>query len=97
MLAAVPVLLVLAIIVVWLCWRQLRRRAPGSHLRSQGELTGRSLPEIVALIGPPTSRSLLPRGNEFVYWQVGQDSIAILFDQDGKFLRITRQHASTDH
>lgn len=97
MIVAASLVVAMSLIIAGLRWRLLRRRDSSSELGGLGDLSGRSLAEVVALIGPPTSRSQLPRGNELVQWRVAQDRFAILFDQDGKFIRMTREHASTDH
>ena len=71
--------------------------APGRRLHSQfralGDMTGKTVDEIVAGVGPPSSRSSMAHGQWLLQWQATGYHMALLFDAEGRALRITHESA----
>jgi|SRR5579863_1186741 hypothetical protein len=70
---------------------------PGRRLNSQfralGDMTGKTVDEIVAVVGLPSSRSSMAHGQWLLQWQATGYHIAVLFDVNGRALRITHESA----
>jgi hypothetical protein len=64
-----------------------------SQFRALGDLTLKSLDEIVAGVGPPTSRSSMPNGEWLLQWQETGYHIALVFNAEGRAVRITHEYA----
>jgi hypothetical protein len=71
--------------------------APGRALLGKfqrlGDMTGKTLSDIVAVTGPPSSRSSMGNGQMLLQWQATGYHIAILFDSADRFVRITHEYA----
>ena len=59
-----------------------------------GDMTGMTSGEIIARVGQPNSRSAMANGQLLLQWQATGYHMAILFDPQGRFLRITHDSAS---
>jgi len=72
-------------------------RQPGSELRQKfvqaGNLQGKTLQEITALVGPPKSRSALPGGKVLHQWMATGYHIALRFDPNGVCEGVTHESA----
>lgn len=70
---------------------------PGRELHgrfvSLGDMTGMTLDEIIAAVGPPSSRSSMGSGRTLLQWQATGCHAALLFGPDGRFIEITHQYA----
>ena len=68
-------------------------RAPGQALgkkfQSLGQMEGKSLDEICAVVGQPTSMSAVGNGKTLYQWMESGFHIAILFDTNKTFAGIT--------
>jgi hypothetical protein len=71
--------------------------APGRELHARflalGDMTGRTADEIVAVVGRPSSISSMAFGQTLLQWQAIGCHMALLFDADGRFVKITHQYA----
>lgn len=71
--------------------------APGRELHSRfiglGDLTGKTAEQIIAVVGPPTSRSFMAHNQVLLQWQATGCHMALLFDGEGRFLKITHEYA----
>lgn len=73
--------------------------APGKELRARffalgnGDLAGKTADEIIARVGPPTSRSAMANGQWLLQWQATGYHIALLFDAEGRVLKLTHESA----
>jgi len=71
-------------------------RAPGAMLRkkfqAQGNMTGKSLEEIVAACGPFKSQSSLANGRTLYQWMATGYHIALIFENN-KVLSISHESA----
>lgn len=72
--------------------------APGANLggkfRALGKMTGMTSEQIIAKVGPPTSRSAMAGGKTLLQWQATGYHIAIRFDANQVFDGITHEYAS---
>jgi hypothetical protein len=71
--------------------------APGRELHqrfvSLGDMTGKTVDEIISVVGQPSSYSSMAGGQMLVQWQATGCHLALLFGRDGKMVRITHQYA----
>ena len=58
-----------------------------------GDMTGKTADEIIAVVGNPSSISSMAAGNTLLQWQATGCHMALLFDANGRFVKITHQHA----
>lgn len=74
--------------------------APGRELHqrfiSLGDMTGKTVDEIIAVVGNPSSYSSMAGGQTLVQWQATGCHMALLFGHDGKVVKITHQYAQYD-
>jgi hypothetical protein len=73
--------------------------APGRELHRRfvalGNLSGKTADEIIAALGVrPTSASSLAHGTTLLQWQATGCHMALLFDAQGKFVKLTHQYAN---
>jgi hypothetical protein len=70
---------------------------PGRTLHSRfqalGDMSGKTADEIIAVVGPPTSRSSMAFGQMLLQWQATGCHMALLFDAEGRFLEISHEYA----
>jgi hypothetical protein len=66
--------------------RELQR-----SFQSLGNMIGKTDTQIIAVAGPPNSRSTLAGGRTLLQWQSTGYHIALQFDADGKCLGITHE------
>lgn len=62
--------------------------------QSLGDMTGKTLDQIVRVVGPPNARSLMANNQILYQWQATGYHIAVLFDANHKFLQITSEHVN---
>jgi hypothetical protein len=71
--------------------------APGRQLHTRflalGNMTGMTADEIIASVGPPSSVSSMASGQTLMQWQEAGCHMALLFDTNGQFVKITHQYA----
>jgi hypothetical protein len=71
--------------------------APGRELHERflklGNMTGKTSTEIIDAVGQPSSISSLGTGKTLLQWQATGCHMAVLFDADDKFVKITHQYA----
>jgi hypothetical protein len=71
--------------------------APGRALLGRfialGDMTGKTSTQIRAVVGHPTSRSSIANGQTLLQWQATGYHIAILFDANERFEKITHEYA----
>jgi hypothetical protein len=71
--------------------------APGRALLGRfqrlGDMTGKTSADVIAMAGSPSSRSSIGNGQTLLQWQATGYHIAILFDSNGRFVRITHEYA----
>jgi hypothetical protein len=71
--------------------------APGRELNSRfkslGNMSGKTINEIVAVVGTPSSRSSMAFGQTLFQWQATGCHVALLFDQDNRFVSIQHEYA----
>jgi hypothetical protein len=76
---------------------QIDVTAPGRNLHARfvslGNMTGKTVDEIIAAVGPPSSRSSMPFGQMLMQWQATGCHMALLFGPDGRFVKITHEYA----
>jgi hypothetical protein len=56
-------------------------------------MTGKTVEEIIAVVGPPSSRSSMAFGQTLMQWQATGCHLALLFGPDGRFVKITHEYA----
>ncbi len=70
---------------------------PGRRLcerfKALGDMTGKTVDEIIAGVGPPTSRSAMPHGKMLLQWQATGYHVAMMFSAEGRMLGITHESA----
>jgi hypothetical protein len=70
---------------------------PGRELHARfvalGEMTGKTADEIICAVGQPTSRSSMAFGQMLLQWQAPGCHMALLFDANGQFIKITHEYA----
>jgi hypothetical protein len=59
--------------------------------QSLGTLKGRTEAEIVAVVGPPTSRGALPNGKRLLQWQRPGYHVALGFEANGVCYGVTHE------
>ena len=64
-----------------------------SDFISLGPMTGKTADEIIAVVGPPTSRSFMANNYVLLQWQETGYHMACLFDAKGRFVKITSEYA----
>jgi len=64
------------------------------QFQSLGNMTGMTREDIVAVTGPPNSCSFLGRGRQLAQWQATGYHIAILFDAQNRFVKITHEYVA---
>ena len=57
------------------------------------DMTGMTIEQVIAEVGPPVSQSVVA-GGQLLQWQGTGCHMALLFDAQGKFVRITHQYAN---
>jgi hypothetical protein len=70
---------------------------PGRELHGRflafGDMTGKTAGEITTGVGSPSSISSMVKGQKLMQWQATGCHIAVLFDADERFIKITHQFA----
>lgn len=70
---------------------------PGRRLcerfKALGDMTGKTVDEIVAGVGSPTSRSAMAHGQVLLQWQATGYHVALLFNAEGRMVGITHESA----
>jgi hypothetical protein len=68
---------------------------PGRRLHRSflqlGDMTGKTLREIISVVGAPQAASSIGAGKTLLQWQATGFYIAILFTGDGRFEKITSE------
>jgi len=59
---------------------------------SLGDMTGKTIEDIIAVAGHPSSVSNLNVGLKLLQWQEPGCHLALLFDAKGNFIKFTHQH-----
>jgi hypothetical protein len=71
---------------------------PGRQLavkfQSLGDMTGKTLSQIVSIVGPPNARSFMAHSQVLYQWHATGYHIALLFDANEKMIRISSEHAN---
>lgn len=88
----IPLLLGLALYVVMKSAVVAPGKSLGAKFGALGMLKGRKESEIVAAVGPPTSRSGLAGGKYLLQWQATGYHIALRFFDDGTCDGVTHEH-----
>lgn len=69
---------------------------PGRNLairfQSLGDMSGKTLQEIVAVVGPPNARAGMGNNRNLYQWHATGYHIAILFDANNRAVKITSEH-----
>jgi hypothetical protein len=68
-------------------------RALHARFFALGDLSGKTATEIIARVGAPTSRSSMANGQTLLQWQATGYHMALLFDAEGKAVKITHESA----
>ncbi|MGB8010776.1 MAG: hypothetical protein WCF68_04125 [Terriglobales bacterium] len=70
---------------------------PGRELcerfKALSDMTGKTVDEIVASVGSPTSRSAMAHGQVLLQWQATGYHVALLFNAEGRMVGITHESA----
>jgi hypothetical protein len=70
---------------------------PGRELHGRflalEDMTGKSANEIITAVGPPSSISSMANGENLLQWQAIGCHMALLFDVNEQFVKITHQFA----
>lgn len=56
-------------------------------------MTGKTFDQIASVVGPPSARSFMAHNQVLYQWQATGYHIALLFDANDKFLRITSEYS----
>jgi hypothetical protein len=56
-------------------------------------MTGLTVEQIIASVGPPSSRSSIASGQQLYQWQATGCHVALLFDGNGRFIRVNHEYA----
>ncbi|MFY9674880.1 MAG: hypothetical protein WAK13_10535 [Terriglobales bacterium] len=56
-------------------------------------MTGKTIDEIVAVVGQPSSRSSMAHGQLLLQWQATGYHMALLFNPEGQLVKITHESA----
>jgi hypothetical protein len=71
--------------------------APGRRLHERflvlGNISGKTVEEIIAVVGPPSSITSMAFGQTLMQWQATGCHMALLFGPDGRFVKITHEYA----
>jgi hypothetical protein len=71
---------------------------PGRNLaikfQSLGDMTGKTLNEIVAVVGPPNARAVMAHNQILYQWHATGYHIAILFGADQTVVSISSEHVN---
>jgi hypothetical protein len=71
---------------------------PGRELaqkfQSIGDMRGRTLSQISAIVGPPNARAFMANNLMLYQWYATGYHIAILFDANNRFVRISSENAN---
>ena len=66
--------------------------SPGRELharfKSLGDMSGKTLDDVVSVVGPPSSSSSIAFGHTLLQWQVTGCHVALLFDRDNRFVSV---------
>ena len=66
--------------------------SPGRELharfKSLGDMSGKTLDDVVSVIGPPSSSSSIAFGHTLLQWQTKRCHVALLFDRDNRFVSV---------
>jgi hypothetical protein len=68
-------------------------RELGTKFASLGNMTDKTSDKIIAVVGWPTSRSSMAGNQILMQWQATGYHIAILFEADGRFVKVTHESA----
>jgi len=62
----------------------------GLHARfkSLGDMSGKTLDDVISVVGPPSSSSSIPFGHTLLQWQETGCHVALLFDRDNQFVSV---------
>jgi len=58
-----------------------------------GDMRGKTEDEIIAAVGPPSSVSSMTFGQSLLQWQATGYHIALLFDAERRFVKVTHEYA----
>jgi hypothetical protein len=58
-----------------------------------GDMTGKTADEIIAVVGRPSAVSSMAFGQTLLQWQAPGCHMALLFDVNGRFVKISHQYA----
>jgi hypothetical protein len=74
--------------------------APGRELARSfaalGQMTGKTLGEIVAVVGPPNSRAGMAHNTILCQWHANGYHIALLFDAQDRFIQVTSEYCNVE-
>ena len=97
MLAAIPVIFLFLLLLVAASRARAKLRDPLSGGRALalgfidlGNMTGKTADEIIAAVGAPSARSAVA-GGMLLQWQAPGYHMALSFDADGTFRKITHE------
>ena len=66
--------------------------SPGRELharfKSLGEMSGKTLDDVVSVVGPPSSSSSIAFGHTLLQWQATGCHVALLFDRNNQFVSV---------
>ena len=66
--------------------------APGRELHARfmslGEMSGKTLDDVVSVVGPPSSSSSIAFGHTLLQWQATGCHVALLFDRNNQFVAV---------
>ena len=66
--------------------------SPGRELharfKSLGDMSGKTLDDVVSVVGPPSSRSSIAFGHTLLQWQATGCHVALLFDRNNQFVSV---------
>ena len=66
--------------------------SPGRELharfKSLGDMSGKTLDDIVSVVGPPFASSSIAFGHTIIQWQATGCHVALLFDRDNRFVSV---------
>jgi len=62
----------------------------GLHARfkSLGDMSGKTLDDVISVVGPPSSSSSIPFGHTLLQWQETGCHVALLFDRNNQFVSV---------
>jgi hypothetical protein len=66
--------------------------SPGRELharfQSLGDMSGKTLDDVVSVVGPPSSSSSIAFGHTLLQWQATGCHVALLFDRNNQFVSV---------